>query len=356
MKSLGAVAEPRPGRGPGRVVRAGGVSVRWDPRIAAVGAALLAVACGAAVFVVGTGEFPISAAEVVRVLAGQGDQATEFIVTKLRLPRAVVGLLAGLALGMSGAIFQSMSRNPLGSPDLIGFTTGSATGALLQILVFGGGFVAIAASSVLGAVVTALAVYLVAYKRGGVHGLRLVLVGVGAAAMLEAFNSYLITRAELRDAYEAAFWLTGSLNGRGWDQAGPLALALLVLVPLALVLGRQLGMGELGDEAAQALGVPVQRARAVLVVAGVGLCAAATASVGPVPFVALAAPQLVRRLTGRTGPHLLSAGLMGAALLVCGDLVSLRLPVALPVGVVTGVLGGLYLVWLLSTKGRRGMP
>ncbi|GLZ05549.1 ABC transporter permease [Actinomadura sp. NBRC 104412] len=336
-----------------RVLRGGTVSVRWEPRIVLVGAALLVVACGAAVLVVGTGDFPISPAEVVRALVGQGDQATGFIVTTLRLPRALVGLLAGLALGMSGAIFQSISRNPLGSPDLIGFTTGSATGALVQILLFGGGAVAIATSSVLGAVATALVVYAMSYKGGGVHGMRLVLIGVGAAAMLEAFNAYLITRAELRDAYEAAFWLSGSLNGRGWEQARPLALAMVVLVPLALAFSRQLGMGELGDEAAQALGVPVQRSRAMLVVAGVGLCAAATAAVGPVLFVALAAPQLVRRLTRRTGPHVLSAGLMGAALLVCGDLISLRLPVAMPVGVVTGVLGGLYLVWLLASKGRR---
>jgi iron complex transport system permease protein len=336
-------------------MRTGIVSLRWEPRIVVVSVALVAVACGAAVFVVGTGDFPISAPEVVQVLVGRGDQATEFIVTTLRLPRALVGLLAGLALGMSGAIFQSISRNPLGSPDLIGFTTGSASGALLQILVFGGGVVAIGASSVLGAVVTAFVVYAMSYRSGGVHGMRLVLIGVGAAAMLEAFNAYLITRAELRDAYEAAFWLSGSLNGRGWEQARPLALAMVVLVPLALAFGRQLSMGELGDEAAQALGVPVQRSRAMLVVAGVGLCAAATAAVGPVLFVALAAPQLVRRLTRRTGPQVLPAGLMGAALLVCSDLISLRLPVAMPAGVVTGVLGGLYLIWLLTNKGRRAI-
>ncbi|MFI0350757.1 FecCD family ABC transporter permease [Actinomadura sp. 9N407] len=339
-----------------RVTRTNSVSLRWEPRVVAVCAALLAAACGAAVFVVGTGDFPIPALDVVRVLLGQGDQATDFIVTTLRLPRAVVGLLAGLALGLSGAIFQSISRNPLGSPDLIGFTTGSASGALLQILVFGGGTVAIATSSVAGAVGTALVVYLVAYKGGGVHGMRLVLIGVGAAAMLESLNAYLITRAELRDAYEAAFWLTGSLNGRGWEQAVPLAVAMAVLVPMALLYGRQLGMGELGDEAARALGVPVQRSRVMLVIAGVGLVAAATAAAGPVPFVALAAPQLARRLTRRTGPHLMSAGLMGAALLVFSDLISLRLPVALPVGVVTGVLGGLYLVWLLSMRDRKGMP
>ncbi|WP_242890727.1 FecCD family ABC transporter permease [Actinomadura litoris] len=335
-----------------RTLRAGGLSLRFEPRSALVCGVLALVAAGAAVLVVGSGEFPIPASDVVRALLGQGDRATEFIVTTLRLPRAVTGLLAGLALGLSGAVFQSMSRNPLGSPDLIGFTTGSATGALLQILVFGGGAVAITVSSVAGAVLTALAVYLVAYRPGGggVHGVRLVLIGVGAAAMLEALNSYLITRAELREAYEAAFWLTGSLNGRGWEQAVPLSIALAVLVPAALALGGPLAMGELGDDAAQALGVPVQRTRALLIVIGVGLVAAATAAVGPVPFVALAAPQLARRLTRRAGAQLLPAALTGAALLACADLISLHLPVAVPVGVVTGVLGGAYLAWLLSTR------
>ncbi|MCP9947085.1 iron chelate uptake ABC transporter family permease subunit [Actinomadura madurae] len=337
-----------------KVIRAGGLSLRWEPRSAAVCVGLAAFAACAAVLVVGSGEFPISPPDVVRVLAGQGDRATEFIVTTLRLPRAVTGLLAGLALGLSGAIFQSISRNPLGSPDLIGFTTGAATGALLQILVFGGGAVAITVSSVGGAVLTALAVYLVAYRRGGgVHGVRLVLIGVAAAAMLEALNAYLITRAELREAYEAAFWLTGSLNGRDWDQAVPLGLALAVLVPAALVLARSLGMGELGDDAAQALGVPVQRTRALLMIVGVGLVAAATAAAGPVPFVALAAPQLARRMTRRPGAQLLPAALTGAALLAVSDLISLRLPTAVPVGVVTGVLGGVYLAWLLAAAGRR---
>jgi iron complex transport system permease protein len=334
-----------------RVVRAKGLSLRWEPRVAAVCAVLVSVALAAAVFVVGSGDFPISATEVVRALAGQGSQATEFIVTTLRLPRALTGLLAGLALGMSGAVFQSLSRNPLGSPDLIGFTTGSASGALLQILVFGGGTAAIAASSALGALLTALVVYLLAYK-GGVQPQRLVLIGVGIAAMLEAANSYLITRADLREAYEAAFWLTGSLDGRGWEQVRPLAVALAVLVPCTLALGGRLRMGELGDDAARALGVRVERGRALLVLAGVGLTAVATAAVGPVPFVALAAPQLVRRLTRRSGPHLLPAGLMGAALLVLSDLLAVRLPVHFPTGVVTGVLGGLYLIWLLSSEGR----
>ncbi len=336
-----------------RVVRAAGLSLRWEPRVAVVCAALTSVALAAAVFVVGSGDFPISPTEVVQALAGQGSQATEFIITTLRLPRALTGLLAGLALGMSGAVFQSLSRNPLGSPDLIGFTTGSASGALLQILVFGGGTAVIAASSAVGALLTAVVVYLLAYRGGGVQPQRLVLIGVGIAAMLEAANAYLITRAELREAYEAAFWLTGSLNGRDWDTVRPLAIALVVLVPCTLALGGRLRMGELGDDSARALGVPVERGRALLVLTGVGLTAAATAAVGPVPFVALAAPQLVRRLTRKSGPHLLPAGLMGAALLVLSDLLALRLPVHFPTGVVTGVLGGLYLIWLLSSEGRK---
>ncbi|WP_207945949.1 iron chelate uptake ABC transporter family permease subunit [Actinomadura sp. 7K534] len=338
-----------------RVLRAGALSVRWEPRALAVCAVLAAVAAGAAVLVVGSGEFPIAPRDVLLALLGQGDRATEFIVTTLRLPRAVTGLLAGLAFGLSGAIFQSISRNPLGSPDIIGFTQGSATGALLQILVLGGGAVAITTSSAAGAVLTALAVYAVAYRRGGgVHGVRLVLIGVAAAAMLQAANFYLLTRAELREGYEAAFWLTGSLNGRDWSQAVPLGIALAVLVPAALLLARPLGMGELGDDTARALGVPVQRTRALLTAAGVGLVAAATAAVGPVPFVALVAPQLARRLTRRPGAQLLPAALTGAALLAASDLVSLHLPVAMPVGIVTGVLGGVYLAWLLSATARKG--
>ncbi|MGI8329559.1 FecCD family ABC transporter permease [Actinomadura scrupuli] len=336
-----------------RVVRVASRSLRWEPRAVAVCLVLGAAALASSVLVLGTGDFPLTAPEVVRALAGQGSRSTEFIVTQLRLPRAVTGLLAGLALGMSGAVFQSMSRNPLGSPDLIGFTTGSATGALVQILVIGGGTAAIAASSVTGALLTALVVYTLSY-RGGVQGHRLVLIGVGIAAMLEAANAYLITRAELREAYEAAFWLTGSLNGRGWEQARPLAISLAVLVPCTLALGRSLRMGELGDDAARSLGVPVERSRAGLVLTGVGLVAVATAAVGPVPFVALAAPQLARRLIRRSGPQLLPAALMGAALLMLSDLIALRLPVQLPTGVVTGVLGGLYLIWLLSNAGGKG--
>ncbi|MDF5758242.1 iron chelate uptake ABC transporter family permease subunit [Spongiactinospora sp. TRM90649] len=336
-----------------RVLRAGALSLRWEPRAVLVCAGLLGLALGAAVLVVGTGDLPIPVPDVVRALTGQGGGATEFIVTTLRLPRAVAGLAAGMALGISGAIFQTITRNPLGSPDIIGFTTGGATGALVQILVLGGGALAVAAGSLLGALATALIVYLIAY-RGGVNAFRLLLVGISAAAMLEALNGYLITRAELREAYEAAFWLTGSLSGRGWDHAAPLAVGVAVLVPMALVLGPHLRMGELGDDAAHALGVPVQRTRAALVLVGVGLVAAATAAVGPVPFVALAAPQLARRLVRRTGPQLVPAGLMGAALLVIGDLISLRLPIPVPVGVVTGVLGGVYLIWLLAGEERRG--
>ncbi|MEO3782585.1 iron chelate uptake ABC transporter family permease subunit [Actinocorallia sp. B10E7] len=337
-------------------LRAGGTRVRGarvPVRTLCVCLGLAAAAFGAAVLVIGTGDLPIPPADVVRTLFGEGTQVHRFIVTELRLPRALTGILVGLALGLSGAVFQSLSRNPLGSPDLIGFTTGAATGALVQILLVGGGTAAVAFSSVGGAALTGTAVYLLAY-RGGVHGNRLVLVGVGVAAMLEAFNSYLITRAELREAYEAAFWLTGSLDGRDWDHVKALGVALAVLVPFALALGGRLRMVELGDDVARSLGVRVEQSRGLAVAGGVGLVAVATAAAGPVAFVALAAPQLARRLTRGSGPQLLPSALMGAALLVVSDLVALRLPVRLPVGVVTSVLGGVYLVWLLGIEGRRG--
>jgi iron complex transport system permease protein len=337
-----------------RVVRAKGLSLRWEPRVAAVCAVLVSVALAAAVFVVGSGDFPISATEVVRALAGQGSQATEFIVTTLRLPRALTGLLAGLALGMSGAVFQSLSRNPLGSPDIVGFTTGSATGAVLAIVVLGAGPAAAAGAAIVSGILTALIVYGLAAVGGGAVR-RIVLVGIGISAMLVAVNSYLISRARLDAAQSAAVWLVGTLNGRTWEYVRLLAVALLVLTPPLLLLTRRLRMLEMGDESAQSLGVPVHRSRLTLVVLAVAVCAVATAATGPVAFVALAAPQITRRLTGSPAPQLLPTAITGALLMVLSDYVAQRLlaPAQLPVGVVTGAVGGVYLAWLLGIQFRK---
>jgi iron complex transport system permease protein len=300
-----------------------------------------------------TGDYPLPLSDVLASLVGQGDPASTFIVETLRAPRVLTGLFVGAAFGIAGAIFQSVSRNPLGSPDIVGFTTGSATGALIVILALGESSGPVGLGAVAGGVVAAGAVYLLSV-RNGVQGTRLVLVGIGVAAILESINAYLITRATREDAFAAAHWLVGSLNGRGWEHVWPVAAVLVLAVPVALALARPLALLEMGDDAALALGVPVERSRAAVIFLAVALTAVATASAGPVAFVALAAPQLARRLTRSATPGLLAAALMGALLLAGSDLAAQRLLDAdLPVGVLTGALGGIYLGWLLFTGRSR---
>lgn len=331
------------------------VSVRYRAHTLLVCGALVVATAGIGVLAIGTGDYPVAPTEVVRTLFGYGDSSTEFIVLTLRLPRALVAVLVGAALGLSGAVFQSVSRNPLGSPDIIGFTTGAATGAVLGIIVFSTSSMSVAGFALVGGLATAVAVYFLAWRHG-VQGYRLILVGIGISAMLMSVNSYLLTRAELNDAMTAQVWLTGSLNGRGWDHAGPIAAALVVLVPLVLIFGQRLSLLEMGDDTAKALGVPVERTRLVLVLAAVGLCAVATAAAGPIGFIALAAPQIARRLIKAPGVGLVSAGLMGSMLLLISDFAAQRLlaPTQLPVGVMTGAVGGIYLAWLLAKGWRAG--
>lgn len=336
------------------VIRLAGerVSFRLHLRPLVVGLALTAVALVGAIFMIGTGDYPLSPGQVIETLLGGGDSSTSFIVETLRLPRTLTALLVGAALGVAGAIFQSIARNPLGSPDVIGFTYGAATGALLVILAWEGDSRDIAFGAIAGGVVTAAAVYLLSY-RGGVQGYRLVLVGIGIGAMLLAVNNYLITRASRDDAYEAARWLIGSLNNAAWENVVPVAIALAALLPVAFLFGRRLQMLEMGDDAAKALGVDVERSRLALAGTGVALTAVGVASTGPIAFVALAAPQLARKLTRTSSPGLMTSALMGAVVLVLSDLIGQRLsPTDLPVGVVTGLVGGLYLAWLLSREWR----
>ncbi|MGW2331905.1 FecCD family ABC transporter permease [Streptomyces sp. NPDC001700] len=339
----------------GVTLRTGGLSLRLDVRSVVVGLLLLAVALAMSVVLIGTGDFPMAPGDVLNSLAGNGTMAQDFIVHDLRLPRVLVGLLVGAALGLAGAVFQSISRNPLGSPDVIGFGQGSAAGALAVIVLFQGNPAEVAVGAICGGLLTGVGVYALAWRRG-VHGYRLVLVGVGTSAMLAAVNGYLLTKADLPDATRAVVWLTGSLNGRDWGQVWPLACVCAVLLPVILGQSRGLRMLEMGDDSAYALGVRVERTRLVLMFAGVLLTAAATAAAGPVAFVALVAPQLARKLTHSAGPNLLPSAWMGAALLVTADWSAQRAFGAdqLPVGVLTGMLGGAYLLWLLVTERKAG--
>ncbi|MGW5423356.1 FecCD family ABC transporter permease [Streptomyces sp. NPDC003943] len=340
--------------GGGRSVR-GGLSVRYEPRALVCVLGLLVLALAMTVVLIGSGDFPLAPSDVVSTLLGNGTPVQEFAVMDLRLPRVLVGVFVGAALGIGGAVFQSISRNPLGSPDVIGFGQGSTVGALVVIILFQGSALAAAAGAIVGGLVTALAIYLLAWKRG-VHGYRLVLVGIGAAAMLTAVIHYLLTKGQLVDATRAVVWMTGSLDGRDWDQFWPLFGVSCVLLPLVLGHGRALRMLEMGDDAAYALGVKVERTRIVLMGAAVLLVAVATAAAGPIVFVSLSAPQLARRLTRSPGPNLAASALMGTAVLLVADWTATHAfgERQLPVGVVTGVLGGCYLLWLLVSERKAG--
>ncbi len=341
------------GRGVRVPVRAGAVSLRLHPRSFVVGTVLLLVALSVALVNLSSGDLPVPVADVMRSLAGQGDAGTDFIVYELRLPRVLVTLLVGAALGASGTIFQSLTRNPLGSPDFVGLTFGAATGALIVMLILGGGGVQVAVGAIAGCLATAVGIYLLAFRRG-IQPFRLILMGVGVSALLEALNSYLIYRARLEEAIAAQVWMIGSVNGRTWTHVAIVAGAVTVLLPLVLYYGRHLSMLALGDEIAVLHGVPVERSRAVLALSAVGLSAGATAAAGPIAFVALAAGPLASRLTRSPGAGILPAAMMGAALLTASDWAAQRAlsEQDIPVGIVTAALGGAYLCWLLFREHR----
>jgi iron complex transport system permease protein len=328
--------------------------VRVVRRSATVVTAVVALTLALMTWQLTTGDFPLPLGRVWATLRGQGTAGDEFIVYTLRLPRSVTAVLAGAAFGASGAVYQSVTRNPLGSPDIIGFTFGSAFGAVLAIVVFNASDLVVTGSALAGGLGVAVLVYVLAFRGGGVQGYRLILVGIGISAMLASFISYLILRANILDAQEAYIWLTGSLNGRDWDDVRIGAVGLVLLAPVLVALGPGLRMSEMGDDAAQALGVAVERTRRLALGFGAALCAVAVLCAGPITFVALAAPQIARRLTGSPTVQVIPAMALGALLLLASDTVAQRLvPTAdLPVGVTTLALGGAYLAWLIAREGR----
>jgi iron complex transport system permease protein len=339
------------------VVRLGAsVSLRVRLRPVWVGALLVLVMLGLAVLAIGTGEFSIPPGEVVRTLLGGGDPGAASVIRELRLPRVLCAVLAGGALGVSGAVFQSLTRNPLGSPDIVGFPQGAAVGALIVITILAGSGLGVTVGALIGGSATAFCVYLLAFKHGGTSGYRIVLIGIAIAFLLVSVQDYLLARARIEDAQEATRWLLGSLNGRNWDDVVPLAISLAVLAPLAIPGGRALKALELGDDAAFALGLRVERARLALVALAVGLVSVTTVAVGPIGFVALTAPQIARRVAGSAGLPLVCSALMGALLTLASDIAAQHLVSdrALPVGVMTGTFGGLYLAWWLTWEWRKG--
>ncbi|MFC7531098.1 FecCD family ABC transporter permease [Actinoplanes sp. GCM10030250] len=323
------------------------------PRSVAVGIGALIGTAAISVLTLGTGEFPIPAADVVRTLFGQGTAAQDFIVNELRLPRLITAILVGVALAAGGAVFQSLVRNPLGSPDVLGITNGASTAAL-AVVILGGTSTQLSLAAVAGGLAAALLIQLIG-GRHGLHGYRFILVGIGMAAILTGISGYLLTRGVQMENARALLWLTGSLDGRDWQQAGPLLGVLAVTLPvLLLACGPGLRILEMGDDSAAALGVPVSALRTGALFTAALLVSCAAAAAGPVAFVALIAPHLAKRLTRAPGPNLVPSLAMGSLLLVGADWLAQHSPKTLPVGVVTGIVGGGYLVWLLTTERKAG--
>ncbi|AJQ89973.1 FecCD family ABC transporter permease [Propionibacterium freudenreichii] len=322
------------------------------PRRMIIACAVICAACVAiSLLALSLGDYPLSIPEVVSALFGDQGFATT-VVTQWRAPRVVAGLVFGAALGLSGALFQTLTDNPLGSPDVIGFSTGSYTGVLIVTTLGATSAVSTSVAAVVAGIVTALVIYLLAW-RGGVQGFRLIVVGIAATAMLTAVNTFLLLRMRTEVAMSASIWGAGTLSLVSWAKLTFALPAAALLVACTVLLARPLRQLELGNDTALAHGTRVESSRLAILVVGVGLVAVVTAAVGPIAFISLSAPQVARRLARSAGIPLLTSAFTGALLLVGADVVAQHLTTnPIPVGIVTIVIGGAYLLALLFREAR----
>ena len=316
--------------------------------------ALLAVALLASL---AFGEVRLSAGQVLEALMGRGDELARTVVLDFRLPRALVGLATGAALGASGVVMQSFFRNPLASPDLLGVSSGGALGAV-AMLALGplaglatASLWALPVASVIGDFGATGVVLMLAQRGAGTE--RLLLSGVAINALLAAGTSFLLTltAGHFEVSAQILFWLMGGLESRSWEHVWMGVPAILVACLLLLPLGRSLDLLSLGEHSAQSLGVDVRRLRRQLIILSTVLTALATAVAGIVGFVGLVVPHLLRLVFGPEHRRLLPYSMIGGAafLLLC-DLVTRTLPIGLRLGVVTAVVGGPFFLWLLRRR------
>lgn len=350
-----AASTPLQPGGRATVVRLGTYSIRLRHRTLAAILGSLAALVAIVMWSAATGSTALGLERVWSALTGDGIKGDEFILWELRLPRLATGLAVGACMGLSGALFQTLTRNPLGSPDILGLTQGATTGALIAIVLTDATLQLTAGFAAVGALATGLVIWTLT-RGGDPSGYRLVLIGIGVAAILAGINGYLLTRTTIVDAFRAVYWLTGDLSGRDWDQAKALALVLAGGIVVIAVLSRGLDALRLGEAAATGLGVRVTGTRVAALVAASVLTAGAVAVAGPLAFVALAAPHIAARLTGSTRSFLVAA-VVGALIVTAADMIAVAGigDRQLPTGVVTGVVGGAYLIWLLIAHRKKGV-
>ncbi|QAV71608.1 iron ABC transporter permease [Salinibacterium sp. UTAS2018] len=319
-----------------------------------VGLSVVAVAL--ALVSIAVGAYTLTLPDLLVTLFGGGTSSDQFIVFKLRLPRVLLAILVAVGFGLAGALFQTLLRNPLASPDIIGISGGASVAAVLSLLVFGATGIVVSLSALGGALLVAFTIYLLSW-RSGMNGMRFVLIGVGIAFMAQSVIGYLITRGDVRDAQQALVWMVGGLGGASWDDILIMVVSLAILLPAVFLLASKLRMLQLGDDLAAGLGVSVQRSRLALIVVAVALVAIATALVGPLAFVAFVSAPIARRLVRGGGLALVPSALVAIVLVLGADFVAQHLlstGTQVPTGIVTGIVGAPYLLWLISTTNREG--
>jgi iron complex transport system permease protein len=305
----------------------------------------------------GMGEMKISPIDVFQVLIGKGNEMYELVVTSFRLPRIIVAILVGISLAMGGSILQGLIRNPLASPEIIGVTGGAGVAVVLFLALFSDKNNSLTISihwlplgAFIGATLVASLVYLLAWKRDGVAPIRLVLIGIGVSALMQALTTLFMILGPIYQASQANIWLTGTVYGSNWKNIEVLAPWTAVFVMLTLISARKLNVQELGDELAIGLGSAVQRHRLLLLLLSTALIGGAVAFAGGIGFVGLIAPHIARRLVGSAfGALLPVAGLIGAILVVTADLIGrmIAAPLEVPAGVFTAAIGAPYFIYLL---------
>ncbi|MDN4474080.1 FecCD family ABC transporter permease [Demequina zhanjiangensis] len=340
-----------------RILRLGPLGITTHRRTFAVGLVMLAALAGLFIVALTVGKSDITILDGLRAAVGIPVGApTDFIVGQVRAPRALTAILVGAMLGLSGAILQSLTRNPLASPDFIGISAGAGTGAVLTLWLIGASSLwVVAGGAIVGALIASALILLLSWRHGIVP-LRLILAGIGMGFVAQAATQYFLTRMDVHDAGNALGWLVGSTTGRTWTHVTVAAIALAVLAPLVLWNARALRTMEMGDDTARSLGISVGPARATLAVSSVLLAASAVALTGPIAFIALVAPALALRLTRNAGVTLIPSALMGAVLLLAADQLAQQMPdtLQLPVGTFTAVVGAPYLLWLVWRASRGG--
>ncbi|MDX7988363.1 iron ABC transporter permease [Xenorhabdus sp. 12] len=277
-----------------------------------------------------------------------------FILTELRLPRALVAIGAGITLALSGSLFQLTTRNALGSPDIIGVNGGAAVGIVVAMVIWPE-VLPVPLGALLGALIAVLLVFLGnGAGFGTMRANKIIISGIAIAALSMAFVDFASSNIRIEQAAQLQSLLRGSLASQDWQNVA-LISGMILFIPVLFWLGRQLNYTHCGNDVASTLGVPVRLIQIASILLAVVFATMSVLVVGPVAFVALSAPQIARRLVRNKGAALFCTALVGALLMLASDLITLMLPTSarLPVGVITAVLGGVYLMYLLYAELRR---